>query len=93
MGMAIEAKAIVTYTCELSDEDVSKIKEFIDFRCEEWMEGEEYSEDEIIDAVRELHSDGEIDLYKESTESDFMTIGIYWSEFEEREPQEILESV
>lgn len=93
MGMAIEAKAIVTYTCELSDEDVAKIKDFIDFRREEWVEEYEYSEDEIIDAIRELSSDGEIDLYKESAESDFMTSEICWSEFEEREPQEILESV
>lgn len=93
MGMTIEAKAIVTYTCELSDEDVAKIKDFIDFRREKYMDGYEYSEYEIIEAVRELSSDCEIDLYKESTESDFMTEEICWSEFEEREPQEILENV
>lgn len=93
MGMKIEATAMVTYTCELSDEDIAKIKDFIDFRRKECMEGREYSEYEIIDAVRELHSDGDIDLYKESTESDFMTDKIRWSEYEDREPQEILENV
>ena len=93
MGMKIQATAMVTYTCELSDEDVEKIKDFIDFRREEWMEGEAYQEDEILDAIRELSSDCEIDLYKDSVESDFMTDEIRWSEYEDREPQEILENV
>lgn len=93
MGMCIEAKGISTYTCELSDEDVAKIKEYIDSHRPDYMEGEEYSEEEIINAVSELISDLVIDLYREYTESDFMTSDISWSEFEERTPQEILENV
>lgn len=93
MGMCIETTAIVTYTCELSDEDVAKIKKYIDSHRPDYMEGEEYIEEEIINAVSELSSDLVIDLYRESTESDFMTNSIDWSEFEERTPQEILDDV
>lgn len=96
MGMKIQATAMVTYTCELSDEDIPKIKDFIDFRREERMGGEEYEEyqeEEILDAIRELSSDCEIDLCKDSVESDFMTDEIRWSEYEDREPQEIMGSI
>lgn len=93
MGMKIQATAMVTYTCELSDEDIAKIKRYIDSNSLYCMDGEEYQEEEILNAVRELSSDCEIDLYKQSIESDFSTVDIDWSEFEDREPQEILENV
>lgn len=90
--MKIQAQAIVTYTCELSDEDVEKIKRYIDANSPYWAAYEEYTEEEIINAVRELSSECEIDLYKNSVESDFNTVDIDWSEFEEMEPGEIMGS-
>lgn len=89
MGMKIQATAMVTYTCELSDEAVEKVKKFIDSNSEPYFEDEKYSEEEILRAVRELNSDCEIELYENSVESDFNTVDIDWSEFEEREPNEI----
>lgn len=49
-------------------------------------------EENILHAIRELHSDCEIELYdgEKETESDFMTEEINWSEFEEMTAEEIL---
>lgn len=44
----------------------------------------------IAKAVEMLCEEDEIDLYEESTESDFCTDEINWSEFERRTPEEIL---
>ena len=62
MALVVMVEATVTYACKLSAEEEKKIRE--------------YSEDnylDIEDAVRELYAEGEIDLYKNSTESDFST--------------------
>lgn len=62
MALIAMVEATVTYACRLSAEDEKKIRE--------------YSEDnylDIEDAIRELYGEGEIDLYKDSTESDFST--------------------
>ena len=47
----------------------------------------------IIKAVRELYENGDISFYDTGkyTESDFNTKEINWSEYEIREPEEILE--
>lgn len=47
----------------------------------------------ISEAVHELYANGEISFYNDGKyiESDFNTDDVRWSEFEEREPEEILE--
>jgi hypothetical protein len=60
--MTVMVEAIVTYACKLSKADEQKIKEYI--------EGTDLSAE---DAILPLYNAGEIDLYKNSTESDFCT--------------------
>ena len=62
-------EATVTYACQLSEEDEQKISDYI---------GD--TDLSTADAIMELYDAGKIDLYKESTESDFYTnyvTGIY----------------
>ena len=49
----------------------------------------------IAYAVRKLYGNGKISLYDKdkATESDFYTEGISWSEFEDREPEEIFKVI
>lgn len=55
------------------------------------MQGEKYSKHEICEALSEMP---EIDLFGDkAVESDYYTDEIRWSEYEDREPQEILENV
>lgn len=65
--------ASVTYCCELSGEDQQKV--------EQAMELEENEDKSIEEIVMELYQSGEIDLYAESTESDFSTEEIQNVEF------------
>lgn len=58
----VQVTALVTYTCCLDEDDVAKVQEYA-----------EENECELEEAVFSLYADGEIDLYKESTESDFST--------------------
>lgn len=90
--MNIEVVARVTYTVHLTDEDIDKVKKFL-------KEHEDnlpsfYDEDNICYAVSSLYAEGEISLYDtgKATESDFSTEEFYWSEFEDKSPEEILES-
>jgi hypothetical protein len=60
--MTVMVEAIVTYACRLSKADEQKVKEYIkdtDLSMEE--------------AILPLYNAGEINLYKNSTESDFCT--------------------
>lgn len=69
MALIAMVEATVTYACQLSEEDEQKIRDYI---------GD--TDLSIADAVIELYNAGEIDLYKNSTESDFSTnyiTGIY----------------
>ena len=86
--MKIEAVAKVYYTCILSDEEEAKVVNYIKSNPEEF----EFMDDKkaIAKAVEMLWEDDEVDLYEESTESDFCTNDIRWSEFEHRTPEEIL---
>lgn len=86
--MLVEAIGTVYYTCELSDEDEEKVVNYIRSNPDEF----EYidADEAIIKAVRILWENHEIDLYKSSTESDYSTEEINWSEFEERSAAEIL---
>ena len=60
--ITVEVEASVMYTCELTTEDEEKVKEFA-----------EESDVDLAVAVWELYSVGEINLYKNSVESDFST--------------------
>lgn len=69
--MAVTVEATVTYTCYLDEEETAKVEALI---------GE--SDLSLEDAVYELYSTGEIDLYKNSTESDFCTNEISQVEYQ-----------
>lgn len=60
--ITVETTASVSYTCELTAEDEKKVKAFA-----------EENDVEFAVAVWELYSVGEINLYKNSVESDFST--------------------
>lgn len=68
--MNVEVTAHVLYTCSLSEEDGKKVKE----RARELASP--YDEDEkeyYAQAAEELYHEGIIELYADSTESDFST--------------------
>lgn len=62
MALVAMVEATVTYACWLSEEDEQKIREYI---------GD--TDKATEDAIMELYDAGEINLYKNSTESDFST--------------------
>ena len=62
--MIITTVATVQYACELSEEDAEKVRA---------VAGED---GDLIGAVWELYTAGEINLYRNSTESDFSTESI-----------------
>ena len=63
--MIITTLATVQYACYLTEEEAEKVR----------AKAEEFGCD-MITAVLELYAAGEIDLYRESTESDFSTDAI-----------------
>jgi hypothetical protein len=85
--LKVEAVGTIYYTCELSDEDEEKVVRYIKDNSEEF---DYMDEDTIMEAVRILWDKGEIELYEDAIESDYMTDEINWSEFEDRSPEEIL---
>lgn len=89
--MNIEAIATVTYTCELSEEDEQKVLQYIKDNADDFnfMSAKQ----KIIKAIDELHGNCEIDLYDNSTESDFCTEEIKWSEFEDKKAEEYLKDI
>lgn len=62
MALVAMVEATVTYACQLSEEDEQKVRDYI---------GD--TDLSTADAVMELYCEGKIDLYKNSTESDFST--------------------
>lgn len=66
----IEVTANVTYTCDLSEKDSIKVKEKA--KQLSFNDGGEI-EDYYAEAVAQLYSEHQIDLYADSTESDFST--------------------
>ena len=93
MGMCIEVEGKTIYTVQLTDEDVKLVKQWID-KHEDDLPSFDMKEN-IAYAVRKLYDNGEISLYGEGkeTESDFYTEGVSWSEFEDREPEEIFKTM
>jgi hypothetical protein len=63
--ITVEVTARVSYTCQLTAEDEEKVKAFA-----------EENDVDLEEAVWELYTVGEIDLYENSVESDFSTQGI-----------------
>lgn len=86
--LKVEAVGTIYYTCELSDEDEEKVVKYIKENPEEF----EYMivDEAIVEAVKILWNNGEIELYENSVESDYSTEEINWSEFEDRSAEEIL---
>lgn len=64
--MIVTTTATVQYACYLTDEEEQKVFDYI----------EEHPGMTLVEAVDELWAQGEIDLYRESTESDFSTESI-----------------
>lgn len=62
MALVAMVEATITYACWLSEEDEQKVRDYI---------GD--TDLSTADAVMELYDAGKIDLYKNSTESDFST--------------------
>lgn len=91
--MKIEVVAKTWYTVELTDEDVEKIKAYInDTKNHDKFFPSLDAEEDICEAVSRMSARGEIELFdgEKETESDFMAEKIYWSEFEEKSAEEIL---
>lgn len=68
----VEATAEVITTCYLTDEDEDKVRAFM-----------EENNCDLEDAVKELFWDNKLDIYSNSTESDFNTQSIDAVEEEE----------
>lgn len=64
--MIVTTTATVQYACYLTDEEEEKVLEY----------AEAHPNMELTEVVDELWAAGEIDLYRESTESDFSTESI-----------------
>lgn len=58
----VEVEATVTYTCYLSEKESKEVKSYA-----------KKNDLTLREAVEELYSQYKIDLYKQSTESDFST--------------------
>ena len=63
--LVVQTTAEVLYTCHLSDEDEAKVRAFM-----------EENDCDLEDAVKELYWDNKLDIYSNSTESDFNTQSI-----------------
>ena len=69
MALIVMVEATVTYACRLNEKDEQKIRDYTGS-----------TDLSTADAAMELYYAGEIELYKNSTESDFCTnyiTGIY----------------
>ena len=71
--ITVETRATVTYTCWLNEEDSQKVLDFL----------ETNTDYDTAEAVSKLYADGEIDLYDDSVESDFITEEITNAEIDE----------
>ena len=93
MGMKIEVEAKIIYTVHLDNEDMAKIKNYL-IEHEDELPSFKMS-DNIAWAAARLFEDDEIDFYEsgKADESDFYTEIVRWSEFEHRNPEDILESI
>ena len=92
MGMEIQVVSKTWNTIHLTNEDVKKIGEWIkEKEAEDNLPSFDMKRN-ICAAAFDLYAKGEISFYDNDkyTESDFNTEKVEWSEFEEREPEDIL---
>lgn len=91
MEMDIEVLATTTYTVHLNNEDLQKVRKWIKEHPDDLYGFD--AKEKIVKAIYELDIDGKISLYDKGKciENDVCTQEVNWSEFEEREPEEILE--
>lgn len=89
--MNIEVVGKVYYTVNLTDEDVEKVKGWINNHKDDLPSFN--MNENICEAVMDLYQNGQLELYSEnkSTISDFQTEEVNWFEFEEKTAEEILE--
>ena len=89
-GMDIEVVGRTYYTVHLTEEDVEKIRQYIETHSDNLLHSN--PEDNICEVAMALYIRGEIDFFDDDkcTESDFVTDEVNWSEFEERSAEEIL---
>lgn len=80
----IETHNMVICTCTISDEDEERIRQHIHDNPDRFQ----YKSDQeaIIQAIEDL----KINLYEDYVESDSYADGVFWSEFEDRSAEEIL---
>ena len=100
MSMCIEVEARTIYTVHLTDKDMVKVKSWIQEHEDDLPSFK--MEDNIAWAVTRLYEEDEISLYNNESgfcnkENKIMSMRTEnearWSEFEERTPKEILESI
>lgn len=84
----IEVVEKVWHTATISEEEEQKVKDYIKINQEEFEFMSE--EEKIKKAIWGLYCDGDIELYKNSVESDTITEEINWSEYEECSAEDIL---
>lgn len=82
----IEVENTVVYTATLSDEDEQKVKDYI-LKHEDELQFKT-DQEKIIEAICKVGSD--IDLYKDTNETESYISDIRWSEYEECSAEEIL---
>lgn len=92
MGMYIDVVSKTWNTVHLTDEDVQKVREWINKKKDEDDLPYFDMEKNICSAVFDLYQNGEISLYDDSkcVESDCNTENVEWSEFEDKGAEEIL---
>lgn len=91
-GMKIEVVGKIVYTVHLSEEDVEKVREWIQEKKMNNSLPFGDMEQNICSAVFDLHEKGEIHLYTDGkcTETGFSTEEVHWADHEKRDPEEIL---
>lgn len=96
MGMSIEVVGKTFYTVHLTDDDIEKVRNYMKDREDRLPHGKtkvgDYQEENFCWVVMRLVDEGEIELFSDgkATKETSITDRIFWSEHEERTPEEIL---
>lgn len=86
--LKVEVVGKIYYTCTFTDEEEKKIVEYIKDNPEDFKFMS--NKQKILNAIEALWGKDELDLYKNTVESDYQTAEINWSEFEQKTPAQIL---
>ena len=89
-GMDIEVIGNTYYTVHLTEEEVEKIRQYIETHKDNLSSFE--AEDNICEAAMALYIRGDINFFDDGKyeESDYSTEEVKWSDCEERSAEEIL---